>query len=219
MSTTILAFAKFGSKEFMEDLINNGTIFLNTVNKFKQFEDDFRGDKNEGVSDLIQSDFTNLELRLPESLGGGVLTLNKSTGLVGQIYINDINYTNSNIYSLYMIYPDEKFKVDNRVFQFGEYVVLIHNPHEFLNRIEDTLDKMNLKYECGVVEYIDKNTFQGHMSIFNKFSSYAYQNEFRFHVRNKEDNPLILKLGSLKDIAKLLPAEYLKYMEIKNLQN
>lgn len=56
MSKTIIAFAKFGAKNHMEDLVNNGTIFLNTIKNFKQFEDDFRGDKNEGVSELIQSE-------------------------------------------------------------------------------------------------------------------------------------------------------------------
>ena len=54
------------------------------------------------------------------------------------------------------------------------------------------------------------------MSIFDKFSKYNYQNEYRIHVINKEDAPLFLNIGNISDIAKILPSDIMKYISIKN---
>ena len=216
MSIQIVAFAKFGSKEFMEDLLENGTIFLNTVNAFKKMEDNYRGDKDEGVSDIIQAEYAEMELQLPPALGGKTIRLDKNNGLVGPITISDKDYTNTNIYSLYMIYADESFKADERVLQFGDYFVMIHKPEEFMNRMNKALEDSGYRYSYGSVKYINKNEYQGSMNIFNKFSDYSYQNEYRYHVINNEDKPIILNLGCLKDIAQLLPSEAIKYLTIKH---
>lgn len=218
MAIQIVAFAKFGSKEFMEDLLNNGTVFLNTVNVFKELDDNYRGDKDEGVSDIIQAEHALLELQLPPVLGGQTIRLNKENGLVGPIKISDKDYTNTNIYSLYMIYADESFKADDKVLQFGDYFVMIHDPKEFMNRMNKALDTGGYQYSYGPVTYIDKGEYQGSMNIFNKFSEYSYQNEYRYHVINHEDKPIILKLGNLNDIAMLCPSEVIKGMMIKHVQ-
>ena len=215
MSKEIIGLAKFGEKKYMEELLK-GTLFLNTVNSFKKIENDYRGDVNEGLSDLIQPEYAALQFQLPASLGGDFIHLDKDHGLAGAIKIHDIDYTNTNIYSLYMIYPDESFSVDDKVLQFGESMVFIYNPKEFLDRVTNKLKELSLSFKCGPVHYLDEKSYQGQMSIFDKFSKYNYQNEYRIHVINKEDAPLFLNIGNISDIAKILPSDIMKYISIKN---
>ena len=51
MNYNIKAFIKFGSEKNILDLYTNGTVFLNTIQYFRNIEDgELRGDKYEGVS-------------------------------------------------------------------------------------------------------------------------------------------------------------------------
>ena len=56
MNYNIKAFIKFGSEKNIIDLYNNGTVFLNTIQYFRNIEDgELRGDNYEGVSQIINS--------------------------------------------------------------------------------------------------------------------------------------------------------------------
>lgn len=56
MNYNIKAFIKFGSEKNIIDLYNNGTVFLNAIQYFRNIEDgELRGDKYEGVSEVINS--------------------------------------------------------------------------------------------------------------------------------------------------------------------
>ncbi len=213
----MLIFVKFGEEKYMNDLIKNGNLFLNTVTEFKKIDDDFRGDKHEGVSDIIQSQNARLELTLPEILGGEKIILDGNNGLVGQVLMSNTNFSNTNIYSLYMIPPEEDFKIDDRMFQFGKYAAIITNPIEFLKRVERSLEELNLAAYMSQVKYLERNDFEGEMSIFNKFSEYSYQNEYRIHVINTEDKPLIINVGSLEDIGQVIPCEYFNNMKLQRV--
>ena len=81
MSKEIIGLAKFGEKKYMEELLK-GTLFLNTVNSFKKIENDYRGDVNEGLSDLIQPEYAALQFQLPPSLGGDFIHLNKTAAMI-----------------------------------------------------------------------------------------------------------------------------------------
>lgn len=203
-----MAFIKFGKKEHIEDLVHNGTVFLNTVNEFRKIDNDYRGDKNEGVSRVIQSKNATVTISIPTGKNGKtkIFTFNKDNGLYGQILISNVSYVNTNIYSLYMLEASEEWKLDRRMNQFGDYGAFIHDPIEFLNRIVKQLEIKGKVYSYGAVEYREKDTFQGELSIFDKFDNYRYQNEFRIHVQNDEDCPMVLSIGPIDDIAIALPA-------------
>ena len=49
-NTIIHCFIKFGSKQTITDLYENGTIYCNPVQYFRTLEDKFRGDSYEGAS-------------------------------------------------------------------------------------------------------------------------------------------------------------------------
>ena len=214
MDNQLLAFVKFGEEKYMTDLLKNGTLYINTVNKFKKIDDQFRGDKNEGASDILQSEHARLEMTLPD---GNKITLDKNTGLINQIIMSNNDYTNTNIYSLYMIKPQEDFKVDSKMFQFGESALIIKEPLVFIDRITKALDEKKLPAYFSSVKYVDKSDFEGELSIFNKFKDYEYQNEYRIHVINTKDEPIFLKLGSLEDIGVIIPSAVFKEMKVKKI--
>ena len=213
-----IAFIKFGKKEHIESLVNEGKLFLNTVTEFKKIDDNYRGDKNEGASHLLQSAHARIEIRLPEEIRKEPLILDSSNGLIGQIVMSFGEYSGKNIYSLYMLEASESASIDSRMEQFGEYAAFIHNPKEFLNRVESKLKQSNISFEAGQVSYIDEQSFEGDLSLFKKFSAYKYQNEYRILISSKKNEPFILNIGPINDIAYALPVEIFHSMKISRIR-
>mgnify|MGYP001191768518 CR=1 FL=1 len=49
----IVSLIKFGSEKYVIDLIENGTIYMNSINSFRKIEDDcLRGDSYEGINQI-----------------------------------------------------------------------------------------------------------------------------------------------------------------------
>ena len=216
-----IGFIKFGEKEHIEDLVHNGSLFLNTVYAFRDIDNDYRGDKNEGVSNVIQSENAIVEFSFPQEfggeLGGKTIRIDKRNGLEGQILISNKSYRNTNIYSLYMVEASEQWKLDPRIDQFGDYGAFIYKPQVFLERVVNALDREGKQYSYGSVDYKDRASFEGELSLFNKFDSYRYQNEFRIIVENNADSPMKLSIGSIDDIAYALPTECFHNVIIKRV--
>lgn len=195
----LYGFFKIGKEEHIEDLYQNGTIFMNPVSKFKKIEDEhLRGDIHEGSHYVEQANF--LRIKFEEQ----VLDLHDELQNFNcQIY-REYKNTRGNIYSLYSFLVEEgqdKFIIDKRNLGFGDTCLFIQDPDEFINRIKKNLDKQNLKYHYGFVKYYDYKTFSGFAGVFHKSNKFEYQNEFRFFVEKNSDTPLVLKNGSISDIS------------------
>ena len=173
MNYNIKAFIKFGSEKNIIDLYNNGTVFLNTIQYFRNIEDgELRGDNYEGVSQIINS--------LP-----GTFKIKES----GQEFkYEKIHLRKSfkeilgNIYSLYAIsdkgfrnYQD--FKIDERLNGFGSHCLVI-DPKSFINKMEKTLHNLGYSYNHGFVDYYDKEKICREVSLFEKPLEFEYQKEF-----------------------------------------
>ncbi len=202
----IHCFIKFGSKQSIQDLFENGTIYCNPVQYFKTLEDKFRGDNYEGATYI-------------KNYPPGTFKIS----IAGKPIDREFNYLNfhlkgayektlGNIYSLFYLSSknlrgDKPVTIDQRIKDFGDTVLLIKDNPKFIDLIEKALHKKRLTFKQGFVEYYDRHIYTGEVNVFNKPKEYAYQHEYRFYIARRSDEPLILHIGSLMDIAEVYPAD------------
>lgn len=214
MDTRIFCFLKFGSKDNIRDLYENGTVYCNPVQYFRELEDGrLRGDSYEGISRI-----TNYP--------PGTFRIS----VAGKEIDRDFEYINlhlkhayetvlGNIYSLYCVAStnigeQSPFRIDQRCAEFGTHFLLIKNNPLFLSRVEKALRNQKLKFRHGFVRYYDCYRHNGPVDLFQKSNDFAFQNEFRFYIQRKATDPLILNIGSLRGMAEIYDAEALNTFEI-----
>lgn len=199
----IKMFLKFGKEEHIKDLLENGTIYMNSIQFFRKFEDNgLRGDIYEGISELRNLPSGEFEIK----------SLNYKGKYVSFQIRESYEEVLGNIYSLYAIssfnIPNPlKFKINKKNKKFGTHCLLVKNNPEFLKRIEETLKKSGLKFRHGFVEYYDKDKMNGKINLFQKPKEYKYQNEFRFYVERESTEAIKIQIGDIRDIAEIYKIE------------
>ncbi|TAE40875.1 MAG: hypothetical protein EAY66_01770 [Sphingobacteriales bacterium] len=200
---TILMFLKFGQEKDIKDLYNNGTIYMNPIQLFRTVEDgELRGDSYEGVSRI--KNYPPGKFEIP-SIGykGNYLSLH-----IRQSYKEVLG----NIFSLYCISshgwenPND-FKMDERIKQFGSHCLMIKDNKSFMERMENSLQNLKMKYLHGFVKYYDKESISREITVFEKPIEFEYQNEFRFYLNRFSTDPISFNIGSLADISEIFTAE------------
>lgn len=204
---------KFGNAANITDLFENGTIYLNTIQYFRTVEDaELRGDKYEGAIEVLNFPAGDFEIPVL-NFKGKYISLHAR-----KVFEEALG----NIYSLYCISsfatPNPRdFIIDKRIKNFGTHCLMIENIEEFLYRIETALKKRNFKYNHGFVSYYDRFIINGPINLFQKPKEFEYQNEFRFYVQSDIIEPIILNIGSLVDIAQIIPTE--NFLSLKLISN
>jgi hypothetical protein len=192
-------FLKFGNEQHINDLFHNGTIYMNSIQRFREIEDNkVRGDKYEGIKSI--RNLPSGEFEIP------------SVGYVGNYISMHIREAwpeiFGNIYSLYCIsshgWPNPlDFYIDQKMNEFGSHCLMIKDNKKFFQLIEKNLQKQKLKYHHGFVDYYDVNSANRKIHLFEKPLNFEYQKEFRFYVERESTEPFILKIGSLEKIAEI----------------
>lgn len=193
----IKMFLKFGQEEHINDLYNNGTIFMNAIQCFRKMEDDeLRGDRYEGVSKI--KNYPPGQFKIPAiNFKGNYLSLQ-----IREAYDTVVG----NIFSLYCISshgwdnPND-FKIDEKIKKFGSHCLVVKDNVKFLSLIEKKLKELKVKFSHGFVNYYDKDKVDREITLFEKPLEFEYQKEFRFYVARKSDKPFVFSIGSLTDIA------------------
>lgn len=196
----ILGLFKFGRQEHIDQFVREGVIYMNSLNYFKTLENDIlRTDKHENASYCAQADGAKLRR---EDNGKWV-----DIGTVrGPIVSSDGNEHITNVFCMYAFHESNSINlVDPRNFDFGNTFAILKDGNEFLRRVQTTAKKENIVVKQGLVEYVDKATYNGTMGIFRKFSNFAYQCEFRLSVVSEKDTPFLLRIGDISDISMVGP--------------
>lgn len=202
--TKLFVFMKFGEEPFMRALYDEGVVYMNTVQFFREQETATgRGDPDEGMPWL--KNYPPGEFRVPWAK-------DKVFHYLALQVRAQPKFPLGNIYSLYSFASHHsigrnEFRVDALNKELGSHMVLIHGASEFLRRWKEAMRWKQLGHERGFVSYYDLPTFTGGLNVFWKSSAYAYQQEYRLHAHTISAEPLVLRLGSLHDIADIYPAD------------
>lgn len=190
---------KFGKREHMEQLRDEGLVYLNSLSYFRALEKDLnRSDENECLTAVYHKTHDMW-------IGDHVIPAEN---------IPEIKMTLHHTWHVFCMFGiiDHKGKmrfpiIDRRIYEDGEWdtaAAIVSPP--FFNRLRNKLDGTPA-WGVTPVEYVDLKTYNGVVGPFRKDRRFAYQNECRLAFFAKNDKPRILRLGSLKDCIRLVPTK------------
>lgn len=193
---------KFGQYEFMKKLFETGSIYMQRLRTFQDIEHDQIGDKNEGLSHILQ----------PEQV---VLIVNGTeiNDITGPIRIVETTAYNPFIFCLYGFtnecINESGEHIDVRCQEFGDYAVVITDAKKFFQMIKDAFDNADIgNVEAQLVQYVSYGEHHGEMGAFRKFDKFSHQSEFRLVYENESLEPTYsLDIGSLEEVATLCSSD------------
>jgi len=115
-------------------------------------------------------------------------------------------YIDGNIFCFYGVYynhlniPNDSMDIE--IDSFGDWLILIHSPSIFIERVEKELKKLgynNVTHQK--VEYY-RGDYVGEVGVFKKHERFEKQCEYRFFIENEYNQTIKdIYIGSLADIA------------------
>ena len=212
----------FEEKEHAEQFLR-GQVRAGTLLSYQEIEDDHRIDPMEGILDSGQIERMEVTLRTPN---GYTYTLSHESGermkqpLPWADRFNILCTTASYVDPKWIV-PGERYdevldryvRIPEAATKLGDFVVWIHEPDEFVERVRAAADKSDIPMHYGFVEYgrrpMPSLGLRDVGLIFRKREQYKYDREFRFSFESpqKVEGPLCLDVGDLNDIAKLFKTQ------------
>lgn len=197
----------FSKIEYAQDFLKGNLRFM-PLNYYTNLEGDSREDRLEGVSLFYQphlSEFKINEIKLnSDNLAGPILVRHNKDhahiSCMSAFYYKDTTKS----------FETEKEVLDNiskpcksKLLTFGDITVLIANIIEFFNRVDEAVKKTKLPYKRKLVTYISLDEFHGKIEEpgFIKDLSYENESEYRFALKGIPNEPFILNIGDISDIA------------------
>jgi hypothetical protein len=192
----ILGLIRFADHKRIEEFVNTGLLFMNTLEHFKEQEaNQQRLDKEEGVNWCMQPAHTSLSVKIH-----GVF--HEIPGIVGPILHQNPKDWQTNIFCMYAVRPGNmKPLIDPRNFGFGNAYAILTDGDEFLRRVQLAAMNADLQIDWRRVTYVDRSKHHGPMGIFCKFAEFSHQNEFRIAIFPSSGKPYRLEVSDLSDIA------------------
>jgi hypothetical protein len=210
-------FLKFGKLENMAEFYKRGIMYCNPINYFTKIEDGLlRGDDLENVTHLRYFESGNIAfVPVGEKPTKDSLTMPFRDAKMMDRIVEPFGSVFC-LYAINLLFKPfgEQFTITEKVKEFGDTFVLIHNTIEFLKRVKKAVDKRKLVSNGDMVEYIDFSKYSGEKSVFQKDIQFAYQQEWRLFIRNKRDKPLKITIGSIEDISIIVPTERIENLRI-----
>jgi len=209
---------KVTKSEYAEKLMN-GEVFMQSLGHFRRIESKTKDEKLE-----IQIDFTegvqgyigsfdeirdNLDKAIVDDHDEFCAAL-KRLGVENPkpFYLLDNPDEDEKVFCMYTFYFDTINKTyllpTDRLRDFGDTVVIIYNPLEFLQRMYNAISEIGV-FSQEKIRYrkifIDGNDFWGKGY---KSSKFTWQQEYRIMCKEYQpsEKPLILNIGDISDIAK-----------------
>ena len=209
---------KFMDEQYVDSFLNDGLLFMNNIDYFRSYEDAdvaLRGDIHEGLAATYKAEGLTI------TLGDHVVE-----GAVGKVDLRYNHEGDTNIYSMTKISDgkileagDSGLFLSENFIKFGNRAVVIGDSNiiEFEKRLRNALAKDQNIYtprEDNVlakqVSYLSREEHHGQMDVFDKFSDYSWQHEWRIAFKQKQAaGPYPLKIGNLSDIASVFETESL----------
>lgn len=225
---------KFGSKENLEKL-QAGQLYMKNlkyyVNLEKATSDEDVGDKYDGQVMLQDVKVSMVTVDADEFITqfdapAASLELGYLKCPVLCMFMYDYrNHTKEEIIGdtlkvRYEFNEEQLRKMPN----FGEYVLIVKNGNEFVDRIKKGLLAANVGYTRDFVQYYETNNLEHLRQVqcdnsriaFWKRQKYSYQQEYRFLIHNFVDDFLCVEIGDISDITEIRKTEEVlnTYLEV-----
>lgn len=230
MARYLQTFVKvFSREEYRNDFLN-GKLYMNTIEYFKNYEEETNSniaDKNEALIAWLQPNDITVQLQL----GDTEIELS-SKDFAAPLTVSISAHNNCNIFCLTYLHGKDIdidspfdsatlkilqncFILDERISELGEFAVLIQ-PEIFLERVRKSVDDLvnNKAIVAGIskpVTYYDEEKSSLSLNlhteaVFHKQSKYSHQSEFRICIfrNNAPGEPFILNVGNLRDISQVI---------------
>ena len=217
----------FDCKKYLDELINGDCLHMNSVKRFREESNKFQGDPND-CAVIVNNEILSGALYA----GNGIPEKRLFEANLNEFALNGYLYC-------FFALPKEFFKIENNTLMYdaeSPYCEkFFHCLHEYrknckskscyvglfdavalVNRLEQCLEKLNLSYSCGFVEYKKLNSkermkllAENHPDriVLTKDPSYSYQSEFRFFVRTREKIDEYLQIYGL-DLSDILAMQF-----------
>lgn len=184
---------KLLNAEYVEPFLR-GNIYMNSSMYFANLDggDKVRSDRSEGLHWAYQVQSICI------AKDGCWLPIQ---GLINPVTHRTPASSGYNMFCLYTFNSDPQDSFDSRNLGFGDSFVIIHNLKEFVERVKVAVECLGRELNCGLVQYVDRNSYHGPMGPFRKIDDFAYQNEFRFVLAGGMGDAITLQIGDLTDIA------------------
>lgn len=217
---TFKGILKVGKKEHLESL-RDGNVYCNTVQYFREMEDDGNGmaDRNEGGDSVFH--FEKLSIYKE----GKYIPVARKL-----IAVNHSGIFNGNLFCGYFI--DIEVDLDtpkpvpvnftNSILNFtnADSFMIIENILEFSLRFDNAVQLCGNKLYCEHVKYLDFKKYEGKLNPFIKHTRFKEQNEFRYYIDREsisKDDKQVYELGNLSDVtSEVMDIKYLSDMIICN---
>lgn len=206
----------------MERLLHEGEVYMNTLAYYRDEEKNReRHDPNEGIERILQLKGAVLKQNNRDGKSKVIATLTNGVGRIKNSNLDKIA-----IYSMFhFVIPDEQVVelsevVDERILQgFGDTAVTIYDAVDFATKVKNVALKRGMVHSRHRVEYVDMSArHDEEVGPFLKDLTFAHQKELRIAVINRVSGPrpIILNIGSIKDIACLVPAQDVRKITIES---
>ena len=210
-------FIKFGNQSQLLKLQKEGLLYCNTIEYFSKLEDgNLRGDDHENIVEFDYIENGILEVSPKGKSSVKSLTLKFKSFKLKTTRVDPFG----NLFCLHAInvldkISNEPFQIDPKNKKFGDHFLLITDTAEFLNRLKKSLNNLDQKFSCDMVEYLDFSKYKGKKTVFQKDLSYSYQAEFRIWMHTKLVEALEIRIGDISDISLLYSSELIETFQIK----
>lgn len=210
-------FIKFGQEDHLLRLQKDGLIYCNPLQFFLNIDDNnLRGDNSETVIETVYNKDYVLQIKPLDDPKAEYQTVSTSRAQL-------ITYRNDPFGNLFCLHAinilgkraGEIFSLDARNKPFGTHFLLIKDAVEFLSRLHKGLEKNNLKYDHGLVEYLDLSRYNGKKTVYQKDKIYEYQNEFRVFIHRDTNEVIQFEIGDISDISILYPCSVVDTLKMK----
>lgn len=203
---------------YAESLLK-GTLYLNPIEYYRGVDQILNGHidecPNDAVNDVFEGNSGYISLDEAERLGLHFPEKIKADNPNARIALLCEGAKFVKVFCAYAPNPPFTSILTQALLKFGTQAVIIRDVQSFWNRVTAALKFTPNAQEAfaGLVRYYNTSTEKvplfRDLSIWNKRHSYAWQNEFRLAVfeRQPSIHPLILKIGSISDIACIVPAK------------
>jgi len=204
---------KIGQEEHINELQKEGHLFCNTLKYFREVEKkDFnRHDGREGA-------FKTEVIENPEdyklSIDGEEVPITLTF-----LRFNEFDSTEE-YYKLFCLFGVKRKHVtgepflDEKILKFGEKALIIIDLQEFMDRIKERLNELDLEFEFGHVKYYEENGVNENLTPFHKPDEFQHQEEFRLLIKEDSETPFSFKIGSIEDISTVVEANRLTELRL-----